>query len=254
MEKLKLKESEREDFLDEIRKANYKTSLISGIVERYSKITYKDIKKPTIRISANVLEQMYALVAECDTECQWHGLVDRDLETNTYRIHEVLMFDQKNSGVSTDTDEDTYNEWLVEIMKTPDRFKQLRLHGHSHVNMAVYSSGVDDQFQKDILKTLQDGDFYIYFIMNKKRELCIFIYDYEQGILFSNNDKLSEIEIVLTNDEDKAFAEEAKELLKKHSKPSITTYKTYGRGYDYSYKPKSTGIAGYPYDRHVRRT
>ena len=45
------------------------------------------------------------------------------------------------------------------------------MHGHSHVNMGTSPSATDTKLQEDHLAQLQDNDFYIFLIVNKKREI-----------------------------------------------------------------------------------
>ena len=52
---------------------------------------------------------------------------------------------------------------------------------------------IDDKYQEDLLTKVENGDYYIFLIMNKKMNICIFIYDFIQQILFDKNDITFEI-------------------------------------------------------------
>ncbi len=141
-------------------------------------------------------------------------MVTRDVEKQEYYIYDILVFPQINSPTSTTTDEKTFAEWqtnLILDMNFP--IENLRMHGHSHVNMNVFSSGIDDKYQEDILAKVDNGDYYIFLIMNKKMEICIFIYDFVQQIMFDKND--IEFEIVGEND---CIRDWARKQLKENSR------------------------------------
>ena len=107
-------------------------------------------------------------------------------------------------------------------------FENMRLHGHSHVNMGVFSSGVDDQYQKDLIKNTKDGDFYIFLILNKKREICALLYDFNQQILFKNND----ITLTVLDKDGKNPNDWAKEIIKENCTYPEPKYNPYRNGYN----------------------
>ena len=179
---------------------------IDDLKKEYTKLP-KNVNKPTLQITAEAYMRMLELVNQSAVECSWHGLVTRDIETNTYLIYDVLVFPQRNSATATTTDEKEFAEWQTKLILDPDfPIENLRMHGHSHVNMNVFSSGVDDKYQKDLITKVDDGDYYIFLIMNKKMEICIFIYDFNQQIMFDKND--IEFQIIGSNNDIRAWAKE----------------------------------------------
>lgn len=159
---------------------------IKDLLKEYTKLP-NHVQKPIINISAETYLKMLELINQSPVECSWHGLVRR--AGNEYFIYDVLVFPQINSGASTTTDEKEFAEWQTKLIMDPEfPIEDLRMHGHSHVLMNVFSSGVDDQYQKDLITKVEDGDYYIFLIMNKKMEMCIFIYDFEQQIMFETSD------------------------------------------------------------------
>ena len=93
-----------------------------------------------------------------------------------------------------------------------ESFNNLKAQGHSHVHMGVTPSTTDEENQKEILTSLNDEDFYIFMIWNKKREKNIKIYDMKKNVLFEPSDVT-----VVVDDEgiglDK-FLADAKEMVK----------------------------------------
>ena len=240
MKKLKVTHEDKtrilKDITEQINNAKTLTEL-ENIKITKDKTYLTKIKKPSIYIKCDVLEKMFALVNESSTECQWHGLVQRNPKENAYWIYDVLVFPQINSAASTDSDEEKYTEWLMQL--DDNTIKHLRMHGHSHVNMEVYSSTIDDTFQEEILSNIKDDDYYIFFVLNKKREICILLYDFIQNIIFETKD----IELKLTNKKG-VISDWAKEQLKLNVEKQKTTpyyynnYDPYGI-YEYNYSPNT---------------
>lgn len=193
MERLRLTLKEKidliENFKEEVDKAD-KLSAINFDPKGYiKKIDEKNIIKPTLIIKPEVMFKMQALVDESSVEISWHGFVKRDKEKNVYFVYDIALFPQINSAATTTTDQDKYADWISQYITNPEsNFEDMRLHGHSHVNMGVFSSGTDDAYQEDLIRHTEDGDYYIFLILNKKRDICALIYDFEQQILFKNND------------------------------------------------------------------
>lgn len=161
------------------------------------------------------------LIMDFTTEVGWHGLCHRDdADPTTYIIEDVMVYPQKVTGTTIKTDEARMTAWLDQF---PDeQFKQIRFHGHSHVNMGVFSSGTDDDLQQDLVGMMtKPDDFYIFFIMNKSLNLFIRIYDNKFGVMFETGD----VDVAITdgvNDIIK-FLRESKEQVK------AVTY-SYGKG------------------------
>ena len=78
-----------------------------------------------------------------------------------------------------------------------ETFMNMRMHGHSHVNMGVTPSSTDLNFYKnEILAELNDTDYYIFVIWNKKNEHTVKIYDFGKNILFETAD----VDVRILND------------------------------------------------------
>lgn len=174
---------------------------------------YKTIKKPVIAIKADVMQKMQTLVDKSTTEISWHGFVHRNPEKQIYHIYDITLFPQINTACATTTDQEKYAEWLQEYILNPNsNFEDIRMHGHSHVDMSVFSSGIDDTYQHDLLKNCPENDYYIFFIMNKRREICILLYDFTQQILFETKD----IKLEIISNDNLLFSKWADEMIKEY--------------------------------------
>lgn len=249
MKKLRPTADEKTKFIEDLteqlawfNKGSLSDFKIDDLIKEYSKVP-KDVIKPDIAVTAEAYLKMLELVNQSPVECSWHGLVKKF--GNKYLVHDVLVFPQINSATTTTTDEKDFAEWQTKLILDPKfPIEELRLHGHSHVNMNVFSSGVDDKYQKDLLTKVDNGDYYIFFIMNKKMEMCIFLYDFEQQVMFDKNDITFRILSCSTD-----IRQWAKDQLKEYA----TTERALPRGkttllsycdddYDYSYFSNSKPI------------
>lgn len=191
-------------------------------------ITDNTVTKPTVLIDADVYTKMYELVKQSSVEIQWHLMVSRDLETHTYHVYDILLFPQTNSGASTTTDQDEFAEWQAKLIGDMDfPIENLRGHGHSHVNMSVFSSGVDDEYQKNLITKVEDGDYYLFFVLNKKMDLFALLYDFHQQIMFSTSDM--DIEVIDQDGVD--IVTWCKEQIKENCKTSLPKPRTYYGSY-----------------------
>lgn len=137
--------------------------------------------------TTDAYSKQQALIKDCNNEVGWHGLVTK-LDDKHYLIDDILVFPQIVTGTSVLPDEVAYTEWLMQYMMddTSDTFDRMKYHGHSHVDMAVFASGVDTAYQNDMLEKLED--FYIFSINNKKGDRFIVIYDVINNIVYENAD------------------------------------------------------------------
>lgn len=180
--------------------------LTNGRVE-YTKTFGSETRKATLYFSCLAWLKMNALVQEFEKEVAWHGVAKRgdDESKDDYIVTDILVYPQTVSGASVEMDTDTYQKWLCENFED-ERFANIRLQGHSHVNMGVSPSGVDLSHQSEILTQLTDDMFYIFVIWNKRGDKNIKIYDIKKNVMFETND----IEVHVIDD----FMAQAKEMVK----------------------------------------
>lgn len=157
--------------------------------------------------SPEAYAKMFALVDNFSSEVAWHGTVQRD--GLDFYIEDILVYPQKVTGVTVNTDQAEYDTWMMEL--DDDTFSSLRMQGHSHVNMGVSPSGVDTTHQKQILEQLKGTDFYIFMIVNKHRDMFITIFDLASNVKFETED--IDLYIGPSDFAQKEFVDEAKSLV-----------------------------------------
>jgi len=156
-----------------------------------TKVEVKLPSKPRIIYTQTAWAKQTLLVASSSGEIGWHGLVENEGD-NVFRITDILVYPQIVSSVTVTTDELTYSNWLG---GQPDEtFHKIRSHFHSHVNMGVTPSGVDEKDKESIVSQMREGDYYIFMIWNKRFEYSADIYDAVNGIRFGAKDITLEIE------------------------------------------------------------
>ena len=165
--------------------------------------------------------KMQSLVREFDKEVAWHGIARRgdDVSKDEYYITDILVYPQEVTGATVNTDQEKYQNWLMS--QDDETFNNIRMQGHSHVNMGVTPSGVDNLLYDRILEQLEDDMFYIFMIWNKRQEKTIKIYDLSKNVLFETSDctvKILDDTIGL-----ESFMKDAKEKVKENTY-SYTSY------------------------------
>ena len=141
--------------------------------------------KPTLIIKPLCYTKMRQLVLQSGDEIAWHGFVKRD--GMTFTLYDIIMYPQYNSAATTKSDEEEYSKWILRQYDF-DNFCDMKMHGHSHVNMACSPSTTDMQFRENILKNLKKDSFYIFMIMNKQGSYTVEIYDYVTGMIYDTTD------------------------------------------------------------------
>lgn len=175
-------------------------------------------RKATVLFTEMAWQKMQTLIREFDKEVAWHGVAERCEEKDTYLISDILVYPQEVTGSTVTTDQNEYEMWL---MKQEDGvFNNIRMQGHSHVNMSTSPSSVDLNLYDGILSQLDSDMFYIFMIYNKRGEKTVKLYDLRENILFETADVTVAVKEVgdLTG-----FLEEAKELV-------VTKTYNYGTG------------------------
>lgn len=139
---------------------------------------------PNVLINSDALTKMFIYTKECSDEIGWLGTV-KDLGKNNYYINDVYLFAQEVHGATTEITPEGLSAFGEEILARPDGmdiWNDLKLWGHSHVNMAVFASGQDDK-QMDEFATI-GHEWFIRLICNKKGDMTIDFFDYAKGIAF----------------------------------------------------------------------
>lgn len=155
--------------------------------EREFKWDDSDTDRATIYLSSVAFAKMNALIQQFDSEVAWHGVVERDQEDpSIFRITDILVYPQIVTGTTVNTDQEAYQTWLYSF--DDDVFNNMRMQGHSHVNMSVSPSGVDTTHQEKILEQIAENDYYIFMIWNKKYDHFVRIFDLKNNTLYETAD------------------------------------------------------------------
>lgn len=218
--------------LDEIRK-DFEEAL-KGVKLSDGKINFTKSfgniqRKATLYFTELAYLKMLTLVREFDKEVAWHGIAKRhETEDDAYVISDILVYPQEVTGATVNTDQEKYQMWLMN--HEDEVFNNIRMQGHSHVNMGTNPSTVDTSLYERILDQLDDDMFYIFLIWNKKNEKTIKIYDLAKNVLFETLDVT--VSILDDGTGMEQFLKTAKEMVQ-DKKYTPTSY--YGAGKPYGY-------------------
>ena len=244
-----------QDVIEEIKKEfdTYIRAKISDGRISFQKNINTVQRKATVYFTELAYRKFQALVDGFNNEVAWHGIACRcqDESKDEYYITDILVYPQEVTGATVTTDQKKYQDWLMS--QDDDTFNNIRMQGHSHVNMGVSPSSVDENLYESILTQLDDKMFYIFQIWNKKGDKTCKIYDLAKNIMFDTTD--CEIKIITTvpadvkieggtDEEQSAMLEALKNLRYKKlceqfvedAKQLVTT-----RAYTPSYRPGSYG-------------
>ena len=196
-----------QEFSDAIKDSKFPDGKIT-----FSKTIAQTDRKASLFLTDIAWAKMKSLVMDSDKEIAWHGIAKRGDNPNKdeYIISDILVYPQEVTGATVNTDQAEYQDWLY---SQPDEvFNNIRMQGHSHVNMSTSPSGVDTSLYERILEQLDEDMFYIFIILNKRDEKTVKIYDIAKNILFETND----IDLVILDDgyAIHKFIEEAHTLVK----------------------------------------
>lgn len=214
-----IKEQVREKLLEKYDSTTYmNTSTVNvqldvrEILEQH--IADKQLTEPTVYITTEAFIKMRTLVDNTATEIGWYGIVKKypGLQ-ETYVIEDIIVYPQRVTGATCEQDDDKMFEF--EMSLTDEQVNNKRFQGHSHVNMGVTPSGVDEAFYQDLLS--QVTDYFIITVTNKKNEYTTRFYDIANNILYSD----VPIQVLLDNGTDmSSWYAEAEEQI---TKPVVTT-------------------------------
>lgn len=153
---------------------------VKEMLEQY--IADKQLEEPKVYITAEAYVKLRKLVDDTTTEIGWYGTVTKmpGFES-VFVIDDILVYPQTVTGATCVQDDDRVFEF--ELNLSTDQVNRKRFHGHSHVNMGVTPSGVDEQFYQDILT--QVDDYFIVMITNKSGAYYTRFYDMQNNILYT---------------------------------------------------------------------
>jgi len=203
-----LTDENKQQMLSEFSETLDKAKMSDGELKYQVSFKYES-GKAAVLLTLEAYRKIVALVTNFSDEVAWHGTVTRSGECE-FVIEDIFVYPQEVTGSTVVTDQEEYTKWLYE--QTDEVFNKIRMQGHSHVNMGVNPSGVDDTHRKQILEQLEPNMFYIFQIWNKSLSVHTLIFDMKNNILYENND----IEIkLLTSDGVDDFLSDAHEKVRK---------------------------------------
>lgn len=221
---IKITDEYRAAALREFAEALLRMRMTDGKIS-YTRELVNTSRRATVYFTPSAWMKMYMLITNFDKEVAWHGVAKRgdDPTKDEYIISDILVYPQKVTAATVETDQEEYENWLY---SQPDEvFNNLRMQGHSHVNMGVSPSSVDTTHQEKIMRQLDDDMFYIFMIWNKSFTKWVKVYDFAKNTMFETSDL--DVKIISEDCDLDAFLKDAKGLVK-------NTYTTYGNG-GYSY-------------------
>lgn len=233
---IKLTEALIEQMKAEFAEKLAKLKLSDGHISYTRSLTYekKDGDGATILFEPVAYAKMLMLLDRFSDEVAWHGLVERR-DDRTFVITDILVYPQEVTGITVDTDQERYQQWLIDIHKRGDgTFEKLKMQGHSHVTAPTGPSTTDRDYYDDRLKQLTDEEFYIFMIFNKRLEHTCMIYDMKNNVMFDNND----ITIGISCDGgnlDGFIADAKQQVVRAKPKQEEKPYGGYAYGNGYSY-------------------
>lgn len=212
---------------------------------------------PKLYIYDEALNKMNEYIEQCELEIGWLGCAKR--VENNFLITDVFLFKQEVHSATTEITTEGLSEFAMELMENDQEhgmeiWNNLRVWGHSHVDMATSPSGQDEK-QIDVFME-NDNDFFIRLIGNKQGHLRVDIYDFKIGVQYSEleynvlydkekDEKIRTIsnQIRLLRERLDAILEPDKSLVDEISKEiaskvteKVETYKYNNRNYsDYGY-------------------
>ena len=160
----------------------------------YSKsFTYKD-SSAIVWLTQKAYRKIVTLVTGFSDEVGWHGTVSR-IGDDEFVIEDIFVYPQEVTGSTVNTDQMIYTEWLYSL--DDETFNKIRMQGHSHCNMGVSPSGVDDNHRQKLLDQLDPDMFYIFMIWNRSLSVHTLVYDMARNILYEDDD----VDVKLVSDD-----------------------------------------------------
>lgn len=185
---------------------------VADLLREY--IESKQLDVPTIMITADAYIKMRKLVEETSTEIGWYGTVEE--HGSQFLITDILVYPQIVTGATCEQDDDRMFEF--ELALTDEQVNTKRFQGHSHVNMGVTPSAVDENFYKDILT--QVNDYFIIMITNKKDDIYLRFYDKTNNLVYED------LDLIIVSNEGVNYDEWYKTEIEKLSKKVFTPITT----------------------------
>ena len=138
---------------------------------------------PKISINLNAMNKMKEYVRQSDLEIGWLGTSRR--VGNVFYIDDVFLFKQEVHATTTEITTEGLNEFAMDLLYEENGveiWNNMKVWGHSHVNMPTTPSGQDDKQIEVFAENAED--FFIRIIANKSGEFRIDLYDFTTGVIY----------------------------------------------------------------------
>lgn len=209
---------------------------------------------PTVTISKIAMDKMLEYIHQSNLEIGWLGCAEHT--DKGYHISDVFLFKQEVHSTTTEITTEGLSEFAMELMQDEngvEKWNNMRVWGHSHVNMTTFASGQDEK-QMDLFIE-NSNDFFIRIIANKKEDFKIDIWDFNRGVIYEDMEYIVEygeeisnqigvlkkqIEMLkerinaLIGTEPTLKDEIANEIKQKVTEKKYTNYKGYGANHKYN--------------------
>lgn len=142
---------------------------------------------PELIIDKIALDKMLEYIHQSKLEIGWLGSAERIEEG--YFLNDVFLFKQEVHSTTTEITTEGLSEFSMELLQEEDgieKWNNMRVWGHSHVDMSTSPSSQDEK-QMDLFLE-NPNDFFIRIIGNKKEHLKIDIWDFESGVIYEDMD------------------------------------------------------------------
>lgn len=174
--------------------------------------------EPILTINKIAMDKMKEYIDQSKLEIGWLGCAERTKEG--YCIDDVFLFEQEVHSTTTEITTEGLNNFAMELMSEEnglEKWNNMRVWGHSHVNMTTSPSSQDEK-QMDLFIE-NPNDFFIRIIGNKKGSFKIDIWDFELGLIYEDMnytisyEKEVEEQVSILNKQIKILQEKLKNLL-----------------------------------------
>lgn len=145
-----------------------------------------DNTAPKIVFAHDVMNKMQELVEQSSIEVGWLCEVEK-ADKNNYYVSAIHIPTQKAHASTTEIETEGLLEITNELLALEDgmeRINNIRLWGHSHVNMTPAPSGQDQQQMK--LFVDNGCDYFFRLICNKQGIMKIDFFNYKDGLVYSD--------------------------------------------------------------------
>jgi hypothetical protein len=137
---------------------------------------------PRVIVTQLALQKMGCYVALCDKEIGWLGTA-RMLKSGNIAVEDVYLFEQEVASTTCEINPAGLAKFADELVRQDggvEIYNNIRLWGHSHVNMGVSPSGQDDTQ----LKFFKDSghDWFLRVIANKDGRMEFTLADFTHGM------------------------------------------------------------------------